>query len=276
MRAAGAPGIVRAEGIGSILRDSARGASWRPMLIRATPATTPDTPAPMTARYAIYFAPESETALARFGAAWLGRDAETGAGIAQPALPDFSSERLAHITEVPRGYGFHATLAPPMRLAPGCTRAMLEEALAAFAGARVPFRAPPLRLAAMHEFIALVLAGDSEAMQALEDDIIRTFHRFRAEPDPAEHIRPRAAALTQRQEALVRAWGYPHVLDEFRFHMTLTNELDQPELEALRPALARLAAPLCAAPLDVTGIALFVQADRQAPFMLARRYPFAA
>ena len=142
--------------------------------------TTLDTPAPMSARYAIYFVPEAETALARFGAAWIGRDAETGARLAQPALPGFSGERLERITEVRRGYGFHATLAPPMRLAPGCTRGMLEEALAAFAKVRAPFRAPPLRLAAMYEFIALVLAGDSEAMQALEDDIIRTFHRFRA------------------------------------------------------------------------------------------------
>ena len=230
----------------------------------------------MAARYAIYFAPEAETALARFGAAWLGRDAETGARLARPTLPGFSGERLERITEVPRGYGFHATLAPPMRLAPGCTRGMLEEALAAFAEVRAPFRAPPLRLAAMREFIALVLASDSEAMQALEDDIIRTFHRFRAQPDPAEHIRPRAAALTPRQEALLHEWGYPRVLDEFRFHMTLTNELDPPELEALLPALARIAAPLCAAPLEVTGIALFAQADRKAPFMLARRHPFAA
>ena len=37
----------------------------------------------MTARHAIYFAPDAATPLARFGAAWLGRDAETGARLVE-------------------------------------------------------------------------------------------------------------------------------------------------------------------------------------------------
>ena len=204
----------------------------------------------MTARYAIYFAPPAETPLARFGAAWLGRCAETGARLARRAVEGFGADRLERITEVPRGYGFHATLAPPMRLEEGCTPSLLDEALAAFARVRAPFRAPPLKLAAMDGFLALVLAGESEAMQELEDDVIHTFHRFRAPPEPAAYIRPRAATLTPREEALLRqsvqGWGYPYarplaqlddlrrgVLEAFRFHMTLTGELEPPERSAL-------------------------------------------
>ena len=230
----------------------------------------------MSARHAIYFAPDTGTPLARFGAAWLGRDAESGARLARPTVEGFGDERLERITETPRGYGLHATLAPPFRLARGCTRTMLDEALAAFAATRRPFRAPPLTLAVLDDFLALILSDESEAMQALEDDIIHAFERFRAPPAPAEHIRRQAAAHTPRQEELLRQWGYPFVLDEFRFHMTLTCELDQPERDALRRALAWLAAPLCAAPLAVAGIALFEQAERDAPFMLTRRYPFPA
>ncbi len=37
--------------------------------------------------------------------------------------------------------------------------------------------------------------------------------------------RRRAANLTPRQEFLLMHWGYPYVLDEFRFHMTLTRRL---------------------------------------------------
>ena len=66
------------------------------------------------------------------------------------------------------------------------------------------------------------------------------------------------------------------MLDEFRFHMTLSCELDAPELQALRTALAPLTAPLCTGPLEVGGIALFEQETLGAPFMLAGRYPFAA
>ena len=228
----------------------------------------------MTARYAIYFAPAAETPLARFGTAWLGRDAETGARVARPALEGFDDARLERIAAVPRGYGFHATLAPPMRLAAGCSRAMLEDALAAFAAARAPFRAPPLRLGVLDEFLALLLSGESAAMQALENDIIHAFHRFRALPDPAEYIRGRAAILTAREEALLRQWGYPYVLEAFRFHMTLTCELDEPERGALKRALEGLTAPLCVQPLAVSGIALFEQPAPQAPFMLVRRFPF--
>ena len=228
----------------------------------------------MTDRYAIYFAPPADSPLARFGAAWLGRDAETGAHLAQPAMEGFSDERLARITAAPRGYGFHATLAPPMRLAEGCTHGMLDEALAGFAAAREPFRAPPLRLAALDGFLALVLSEESAPMQALEDDVIRTFHPFRAPPTPAEHIRRQAGIHTPRQEELLRQWGYPFVLDEFRFHMTLTCELDRDERQALQQALEALTAPLCARPLAVDGIALFEQKARGTPFRLARRYPF--
>ena len=228
----------------------------------------------MTARYAIYFAPPAHSALARFGTAWLGRDAETGARMVRPAVEGFSDERLERITEVPRGYGFHATLAPPMRLAEGCTRGMLDAALAAFARARQAFCAPPLRLASLDGFLALVLTDASKPTQALEDDIIHTFHRFRAPPTPAEYIRRETGTHTPRQEELLRQWGYPFVLDEFRFHMSLTCGLDQDERRALQQALEALTAPLCARPLAVDGIALFEQEAKGVPFKLTRRYPF--
>ena len=107
-------------------------------------------------------------------------------------------------------------------------------------------------------------------------DIIRTFHRFRAPPEPAEFIRRQSGAHTPRQEELLRQWGYAYVLDEFRFHMTLTCELQQPERGELQRALAPLTAPLCAEPLEVKGIALFEQPEPGTPFRLTRRYPFAA
>ena len=230
----------------------------------------------MTARYAIYFAPDAGTPLDRFGAAWLGRDAVSGAHVPRPAVRGFSDERLERITGPPRGYGFHATLVPPMRLAQSCTRGMLIDTLADFAAERKPFRAPPLRLTAMMGFLALMLSDESAAMQALENDTIRTFHRFRAPLNAAELVRREGQMLTPRQEALFHEWGYPYVLDEFRFHMTLSDELAAPELEALHSALAPLAAPLCAAPLEVNGITLFEQPRHRAPFKLTRRFPFAA
>ena len=51
----------------------------------------------MTARYAIYFAPPAAPPLARFGAAWLGRDAETGAHKARPAMEGFSDAEMKEV-----------------------------------------------------------------------------------------------------------------------------------------------------------------------------------
>ena len=33
--------------------------------------------------------------------------------------------------------------------------------------------------------------------------------------------------ITARQDALLQQWGYPFVLEEFRFHMSLTGSLAQ-------------------------------------------------
>src|SRR5690554_5056560 len=67
----------------------------------------------MTARYAIYYAPEPGSPLDRFGAAWLGRSAWTGEPVAQPAVEGLDPEQLAAMTAEPRLYGFHGTLKPP-------------------------------------------------------------------------------------------------------------------------------------------------------------------
>ena len=40
------------------------------------------------------------------------------------------------------------------------------------------------------------------------------------------------SGLTDRQEALLTQWGYPYVMEEFRFHITLTGALDPAHLDA--------------------------------------------
>ena len=70
-------------------------------------------------RYALYFAPTPDTALARLGARWLGRDARTGETLEQPAIAGIDARAFAAMTAEPARYGFHATLKPPFRLADG-------------------------------------------------------------------------------------------------------------------------------------------------------------
>ena len=66
------------------------------------------------ARLGLYYCPRRDDPLFMAGAAWLGRDPESGAMVAQPDIAG-----IQEVTAEARGYGFHATLKPPMRLAPG-------------------------------------------------------------------------------------------------------------------------------------------------------------
>ena len=226
----------------------------------------------MTPRYAIFFAPQSGSPLAEFGNRWLGRDPVGAEDLAQPHPPGIDPGRMVEITQSPWRYGFHATLKPPFALKEGTTAADLDAAARAFA-ARRPFEVP-LKLDSLAGFLALVPAAPVPELDALAADCVREFDRFRAPPDEAELARRRAAGLTERQETLLRQWGYPYVMEEFRFHMTLTERLDEPERSALRAALDPLVAPLVRSPLVVDAVALFEQADREAPMLLAGRYPF--
>jgi hypothetical protein len=72
----------------------------------------------MFTRYAIYYTPAPGTALADFGASWLGWDSASGATRAHPIIDGLD---VAQITATPRKYGFHGTIKPPLSPLMGCT-----------------------------------------------------------------------------------------------------------------------------------------------------------
>lgn len=227
------------------------------------------------ARYAIYYAPEPDSPLWRFGCRWLGRDPEYGADYPPEPLPGFDAAWLAAITASPRRYGFHATLKPPFALRQGVTPGQLTAALASFSATRPAVVAPPLGLVVLDGFLALGLAGACPALDGLAAACVRELDAYRAPAPEAEIARRHRAGLTPRQERLLASWGYPYVMEEFRFHLTLTGRLDEASREQLRLALAPVVAPLCGEPLAVTGLALYRQPDRGSPFQLLERFPLA-
>lgn len=226
----------------------------------------------MSERYALYYAPPDDSALARFGAGWLGRDATGRPAPPPPTGPELSLERWWEITAEARQYGFHGTLKAPMALAPGIEPATLHAAVAAFAAGRRPFAMPPLTLASLGGFLALVPGAPAPALDALAAACVTGFDRFRAPPTEAELARRRAAGLTPRQDDHLQRWGYPYVLEDYSFHLTLTCRLDEVERQRVQALLAGPVAPLCLAPVPVDSLCLFHQPDRQAPFSLLARY----
>lgn len=231
-------------------------------------------PEPAWPRYAVYYAPAPGSPLAEFGADWLGRDCATGAGRPPPAVPGVTPVRLAAITESARDYGFHATLKAPFHLKPERPLVALEAAAAAFAAVRRPIEVR-LGLRSLGGFLALMMTPPDHRVTTLAADVVQELDGFRALPSDAELARRRESGLSAQQEALLQRWGYPYVMGEFRFHLTLSSRLpDGPEREAIVAALEPRVAAVVAAPAAIDAIALFRQDTPGGPFTMVRRFPF--
>jgi putative phosphonate metabolism protein len=222
-------------------------------------------------RYALYYAPAADTALARFGAAIIGYDADSGAEV--PFLAPDSAEDWAALTAEPRKYGFHATLKAPFALADGADRAAIEADMRAFAAANAPVALDGLAVTAIGPFCALTPVGDATALDALASRAVVAFDRHRAPLTEAERARRLKSPLTPRQIRHLDAWGYPYVHEDFRFHMTLTGPLHADIRDAVRERLAtRFAVAVGEGPVVVDQIALFHQPPG-GRFRIAARAP---
>jgi len=214
-------------------------------------------------RVALYWAPDPEDPLAAAGNAWLGRNAELGAPVPAPLLPG-----LAEIAEAPRGYGFHATLRPPMRLATGWEEFMADSGLIAASIAGFPM--PELCVTDMDGFLALGIAAPCAALHRLADACVAGTDRHRLRPDAAELSRRRKAGLSPLQEALLQRWGYPYVMKGWRFHMTLSRRLTAPEMAVWHPAAEAHFAAALAMPRRCSAVSVFTQKGAGA-FLIAER-----
>jgi putative phosphonate metabolism protein len=219
-------------------------------------------------RYAIYYAAAPSSALNRFGAAHLGYDAWSGDSLPFPESVTQAVLNWRELTQDPRKYGFHATLKAPMALADGKTEAGLLAACAAFAN--VPRATPSIKpiVQSISGFIALVPGEPSNELQRFAADCVRAFDGFRAPLTPEDRARRNPSKLTPRQCEYLDRWGYPYVMEEFRFHMTLTGRLDQARREPILAMLQGRFAKLGIETLAVDRLVLFRQNDHLSPFRI--------
>ncbi len=216
-------------------------------------------------RAALYWVPALDDPLYQAGVAWLGRDAETAATVVQPAIAG-----LAGITAEARRYGLHATLRPPMRLATGWDE--FHAAACAIAAATRRFFLSPLEVRSLGGFIALCATAPCAPMRDLADRCVLSTDRHRLRPDAAELARRRAMGLSAAQDLLLEAYGYPYVLDEWVFHVTLTRRLDGDELARYLPQARAYFGPVLGLARAVEDVAICTQLDRD--FRVAERLRF--
>ena len=216
-------------------------------------------------RYAIYYAPAQGSVLDQFGAEMLGYDAWIGAALPFPGgiveqMPDWRE-----LTQDPRKYGFHATLKAPMSLN-GRRESELHAACADFA--RQPRLIPQITpvVNSISGFIAVIPETRSAELEQFAADCVRAFDPFRTPLTADDRARRNPSRLTPRQVEYLDRWGYPYVMEEFRFHMTLTGRLDETRREAVLAILRERFGRLNLTELAIDRVALFKQTDAKARF----------
>jgi hypothetical protein len=195
--------------------------------------------------------------------------------VAGYSVPSFSAERVRELTESPRLYGFHGTLKPPFHLADGAQPEQLYAAVRSLASEISSFSLESLELGWLDGFLALVPSEPSPQLSHLAAECVCRLDGFRAPPSNAELARRRFARLTGNQDKMLAQWGYPYVMEEFRFHMSLTGTMKNPwEREQIFLWADVLARPSRRLPVAITSVCVFEQENREAPFRFAQRFKF--
>jgi hypothetical protein len=175
-------------------------------------------------RYAIYYIPDLP--LFQIGSDWLGWNSLTG----QETTLSANHHR---ITDRPRKYGFHATMKPPFSLASNSTQGELQDAFQAFCATVSPATGGTLKISRLGRFLAMTQDVQSNDVTDLAASTVSHFDKFRAPLSDNDIQKRRQRRLTPEQDALMLRWGYPYVMQEFKFHMTLTGPLQNDEIVSI-------------------------------------------
>lgn len=228
-------------------------------------------------RYGVYFSPRPGTPWTLAGTQWLGRSVDGDPDTEQRAPTGWSAIEFAALTAEPRRYGWHGTLKAPFRLTATETEARLFDAVRNLAAGVRAFELPPMTVQRLGDFLALQPQSPCSKLQTLADACVTTLQPFAAPLNVAELSRHRRTDLSPRQEASLQSWGYPFVLDDFRFHMTLTGRLTAlvgDRFAELHEHARRHFAGL-PQPLRVSALSIFVEPQAGASFQRAASFDLA-
>jgi 2'-5' RNA ligase len=193
-------------------------------------------------RYAVYFCPAAGSGLGAFGREWL----------ASTSLPGLTSAAVHDLLADVRRYSWHATLRSPFALADGASYDDLRRKLSHIAQQHNAFELP-LQLDQLAGFLALRPAGNHAAINALADQCVRELEPLRAPLSDAMRQR-RATGLDDIELRLLEQFGYPYVLERYRFHITLSAPATADEERVLCTWLSSKVATLPPAQIDALTI----------------------
>jgi hypothetical protein len=173
---------------------------------------------------------------------------------------------LAALTVSARRYGFHATIKAPFALAEGRDLAGVEMAVSAFAARHKPVSMGMVGAHLIEGFLALTPVSQPQQLTDFAATVVTEFEPFRQPLDAAERERRLKSPLTARQIELVDTYGYPYVLEQFQFHMTLTDRMPADRKAELQSRAAAWFADELSAPILLDRLVLFHEAAPGEPF----------
>ena len=222
----------------------------------------------MTARYAIYFAPDDDSELGIFGATVLRRRALDASDWLNPDLavefPQSSvwSDRIQR----PAHYGFHATIKAPFELSKGQSADKLIADLAEFCQSCQTISLQGMAPIRTSRYDALAFEQQPEALRQLASDCVITFEKYRAPLTEADIKRRDPTSLSASEIENMHRFGYPYILDDFNFHMTLSGRNDHNDFAYLSWLNHLYQSMVSAAPV-LDRLCIFYQPDRNTPFV---------
>ena len=183
-------------------------------------------------RYAIYYAPPKESNLEEFGRYWFGWDPINAKSINNKQrinyLNGFGIKNLKNIDKnvlIAKKYGFHGTLIPPFKLNKNYSTNTLFKKTEEIAKKFKKFKLYKFKLKKINNFYAFVQNKKNNNINKLSNRLVRELFKFRSPLTKKEIDRRNPSKLSKFQLNILYKWGYPYLMSEFKFHMTLASEV---------------------------------------------------
>lgn len=183
-------------------------------------------------RYAIYYAPPKESNLEEFGRYWFGWDPLNAKLINNKQrinyLNGFGIKNLKNIDKnvlIAKKYGFHGTLIPPFKLNKNYSTNLLFKKTEDIAKKFKKFKFYKFKLKKINNFYAFVQNKKNNNINKLSNRLVRELFKFRSPLTKKEIDRRNPSKLSKLQLNILHKWGYPYLMSEFNFHMTLASEV---------------------------------------------------
>ena len=225
-------------------------------------------------RFAIYYVPPESNYLTRFAASWFGWDVYQGIKVNYPVFCNLTHD-IEEVTGAPSKYGFHGTLKAPFCLAPDRTIDELRLSLSTLTRYTKKFEIPSICLRIMSGFIAIVPTVQNEKINFLAKKCLEDLDTFRKAETLENLNKRRASGLSASEKHHLLKWGYPYVLDDFHFHLTMTSKLPSKVLKNVFSVLSSELQVILKAPLLIDKICLLGESNRHGKFEVIEEFSLA-